>query len=1167
MQLKTIKLSGFKSFADPVVIPIVSQLTGIVGPNGCGKSNVVDGIRCVLSGAAKQLRGGTMPDIIFNGSAKRKPVGQASVELIFDNEDGSVGGEYANYPEISIRREVNRDATSDYFLNGIHCRRRDVIDLFLGTGLGPNSYAIIEQGMISRFIEAKPEDLRVYLEEAAGISKYKERRRETENRIENTRENLERLADHRLELEKQLEHLQRQAKAAERYKELKQEERGVKAELQAIHWSELKTQLAEQTAQLQIEENRIEVQTSELRQLELAIEKLRQQRVTDNEAFNAVQTRFYSMGAEIARLEQQLNYARERQQQLQNDLTQLNNTHRDLIEQQQQDEMQAEELTAELTQLEPKLDASKATAEQAATDLKQAEITMHDWQQTWDEFNQQAGQVARTVEVERTRIQHLEQLIDQAQQRVGRLEIERSQVAFSAVDEEIQKIQIQHAALQQRVAQAQQAQNHNSEQLTLQRGVYDNFIKELDQARHQLQTLRGRQASLEALQQAALGKNDQLVTGWLQQQQLMQQPRLAESLKVLPGWELAVETVLGPYLEAVCVNDINQFANALMQIGDANLTLWQTSTNNPNAIANQRVTLASKVQATGSLEEILDTVYVADDLGKAFDMRAALAPHESVVTQDGVWLGRHWLRIAKNKDAKAGILQRERELHELQQTIQQQQTLLSEKEAAFELAKRQLTEFETERQQLQQQLQLLSNEASQVQSQLSAQQARAEQLHKREQVMQLELTETQQQLQQTQQQLAATLATWQSANDQMAQDDVQKTQLLNQRESCRQQLEVAREQAQTTKTAADELQMQLETTRSQLHFVRQSMQRAEKQLQDIQTRRVNLEQSLTEIEAPIPELQQTLEQALQNRLSVEKELTAARQQVDHTEHQLRDNEQRHTELVALIQEQRGQLEQLRMQLQALQIEQRHHEEKIIELGFVLETVLAQLPEIFSITEWQEKVSRVENRIQRLGAINLAAIDEYQQLAERKNYLDAQNNDLMEALATLEDAIKKIDHESRARLRETHEKVNVEFNKIFQGIFNGGHAELELTGDDVLSTGMIVRAQPPGKRNTTIHLLSGGEKALTAIALVFAMFQLNPAPFCILDEVDAPLDDINVGRFCNLVKSMSSKIQFLFISHNKLTIEIAEQLVGVTMNEPGVSRLVSVDIEQAIKIAA
>lgn len=1168
LQLKTIKLSGFKSFADTAIIPIKSQLTAIVGPNGCGKSNVVDATRFVLSGAARQLRGGSMPDVIFNGSAKRKPVGQASAELIFDNEDGSVGGEYAKYPEIAVRRELNRDGTSEYFLNGIHCRRKDVVDLFLGTGLGPNSYAIIEQGMISRFIEAKPEDLRVYLEEAAGISKYKERRRETENRIENTRENLERLTDHRLELEKQLEHLQRQAKAAERYKELKQEERTVKAELQAIHCNELSIQIIEQTNQLQNEENRIESQTSELRQLELSIEKLRQQRVTDNETFNAVQTRFYTVGAEIARLEQQLNHARERQQQLQNDLNQLVETHQDLLEQQQQDELQIEELTTEQAKLEPALVTAKAETEQTAIVLEQAEITMQDWQQRWDEFNQRAAQTHKSIEVEKTHIQHLERLIEQASQRMGRLEIERSQVAFSVADAEVQQLQAQHDSVQQRLQQLHQTQNTNNEQLTSQRAVYDNYIKELDQTRHQVQTLRGRQASLEALQQAALGKNDQSVSGWLQQQQLTQQSRLAENLQVNRGWELAVETVLGAYLEAVCVNDVSQFSDALAQLGDANLTLWQTNTStNQSKTISQRVSLADQVQAVASVNEILSTVYTAADLAQAFSMRTQLDTHESVVTQDGVWLGRHWLRIAKNKDAKAGILQRERELHELQNNLQQQQQLLIDKETDFAQVKVQLSAFETEQQQLLQQIQHVSAEASQTHSQLSAYQARMEQVHKREQGMLQELTETQQQLQSASEQLVTAQQAWQAANERMQQETDLKTQLTEQREIYKQQLEQARAAANLARNNADEMQMQLEATRGQLHFVQQSMQRAAKQLQDIQVRRENLEQALIEVANPLPELQQNLEQVLQSRLVIEKELETVRQQVNLTEHQLRENEQQQTEKIASIQEQRIQLEQLRMQLQALQIEQRHHEEKIVELGFALDVVQQQLPEGHSLAEWQEKVTRLENKIQRLGAINLAAIDEYQQLAERKNYLDAQNNDLLEALATLEEAIHKIDRESRARLRETHEKVNAEFNVIFQGIFNGGHAELELTGDDVLSTGMIVRAQPPGKRNTTIHLLSGGEKALTAIALVFAMFQLNPAPFCILDEVDAPLDDINVGRFCNLVKTMSSKIQFLFISHNKLTIEIAEQLVGVTMHEPGVSRLVSVDIEQAIKIAA
>lgn len=1164
MQLKHIKVSGFKSFADPTLIPFKSQLTAIVGPNGCGKSNVVDAIRCVLSGAAKQLRGGTMPDVIFNGSANRKPVGQASVELVFDNSDGIIGGEYAAYPEISIRREINRDGTSDYWLNGIRCRRRDVVDIFLGTGLGPQSYAIIEQGMITRMIEAKPEELRMHLEEVAGISKYKERRRETENRIQHTRENLDRLTDHRIELDKQLAHLKRQANAAERYKELKQEERTVKAELQAIHWQQLQQQITEQDNLIKEEENRHEAKVAELRQLEAEIEKLRQQKITETDIFNEVQSRFYGLGAEIARLEQTVKNARERRQQLQTDLARLEQSSQETQRSYEEDQIQAEELNTDLLRLEPEIELAKTAAEKAQQQLLLAEKNMQDWQSHWDNFNQRAASTARAIEVEQTHKQHLEQFIADAGQRIHRIETERNQFDFAQMNSEIQTFHAQHEDLKKQQENWQNNLDNIKQQLQQQREAEQQQVTQLDQARNQLQHLNGRRSSLEALQQAALGKTDQVVTGWLQQQHLEQQPRLAESLQVEDGWELAVETVLGPYLEAVCVNDIAEFSAALQQFPKGQLSLVRFEQQATSS--DKQNTLANKIKSKWSLSDFLTGIYVAENLTEALQL--TLSTKESVVTKDGIWLGNHWLRIARPTDAKAGVIQRERELQELHQLIAQQQKTIANHEETLAEIKNALTQLQQQQQHTQEQYLQCAAKASDLQAQLKAKQVRLEQLQQREIAVTKELAENQQQLTEAKQKLANAQTTLQQSLGSLASDNKQREELQQQREIFRQQLDQTRLTARTAKETVDELSMSLESSRNQTHYVRQAMARAEKQLLDINERRAQITNQLTEIEAPLQQTSQELEKILQDRLNVERELEIARQKLNHVDHALREQEKMRTALNDVIAETRNQLEQARMHLQALQIRQANHLEKIAEIDYELPTLLQQLnANPFSIPEWEEKINRIENRIQRLGPINLAAIDEYQTILERKNYLDAQNNDLVEAMTTLENAIRKIDRETRDRLQETYDKVNQEFNALFQQIFNGGHASLELTEADLLNTGVIVKAQPPGKRNTTIHLLSGGEKALTATALVFALFRLNPAPFCILDEVDAPLDDMNVGRFCALVKEMSKKVQFIFISHNKLSIEIADQLIGVTMNEPGVSRLVAVDVAQAIEMAA
>lgn len=1164
MQLKSIKMAGFKSFADPTVLTVRNRITAILGPNGCGKSNVVDAIRCVLSGVAKQLRGGSMPDIIFNGSANRKPVGQASVELVFDNSDGAIGGEYASYAEICVRRELYRDGQSNYFLNGVRCRRRDVVDLFLGTGLGPDSYAIIEQGMISKLIEAKPEELRIFLEEAAGISKYKERRRETESRIQHTRENLDRLNDHRLELDKQLAHLQRQAQAAEKYKTYKQEQRRLKADLQALHWRELEQQLAEKKQRIGDDEVQYEAAMADLRQVDAQIEAVRVNKTELGDVFNEVQGRYYSLGAEIARVEQQLQNTRERQQQLQADLNELERSYSELQQHYEEDQLQIEELGQELISLEPQLETAQKQITATATLSSEAEEAMQAWQQTWDEFNQQSTATWRAVESSQARQQHQIQTMQRLEQQINKITQEQLQLEHEPVAAAISELSVKSEALRQQLDAQQTLDEHLQNKINDYRQQQNTLTNDIAQARNQLQTWRGRHASLETLQQAALGKTDAVVNDWLQQQQLANQPRLAEQLQVEQGWEIAVETVLGSYLEAVCVERIADLQNAIGEFNQGHLTLIQQTHVSPAIATSER--LANKVSGPSALHSWIANVYVADDLRTALQLSEQLATGESVITRDGIWLGNGWLRITKQTDAKHGIIQRERELQELTKSIDELAATIADQEALLAEVRENVMTLENERRVQQQTQREFSLQYTEVRSQLGSLQTKLEQMQQRQMAIAQELIQYQQQQQQAKEELTQIDLALTAAQQQRQQNEQHKQALQEQRYVLQDELHQARQQSQQTKQRADELQMRCETTRNQLQYLRQAVTRAEKQLADTDERRNHLATMISELQEPQATLQQELTEKLESRLAVEHELQAARQALNHAEDQLNQYEQQRQRTDGLINKLRNQLEQLRMQSQAAQIRQVTHQEKIVEEGFELEPILAELTAEANTTEYEEQINKLDQRIQRLGAINLAAIEECAQLEERKNYLEAQNNDLLEALATLENAIQKIDQESRERLQETYNKVNTEFNNLFQRVFGGGNATIELLGDDLLSTGMVVKAQPPGKRNSHIHLLSGGEKALTAVSLVFALFQLNPAPFCILDEVDAPLDDVNVGRFCNLVREMSSKVQFIFISHNKLTMEIAEQLVGVTMHEPGVSRLVSVDMAQALAMA-
>ncbi len=1160
-------MSGFKSFVDPTTILLQSSLTGVVGPNGCGKSNIIDAVRWVMGEiSAKQLRGESMTDVIFNGSSSRKPVGQAAVELIFDNSDASLGGEYAQYSEISIRREVDRNGFSDYFLNNSSCRRKDITNIFLGTGLGPRSYAIIEQGMISKIIEAKPDELRVMIEEAAGISKYKERRRETENRIKHTRENLLRLNDIREELEKQLKNLKSQANAAERYKKLKQEERLTKAQLHALHWQELARKLETQEGLIKNEELQLENKTTESHALNARIFQLREQRNVDTEKFNEIQTNYYSMGANIARLEQQIQHINERREQLTKDLAQINQVWQETVAHQTTDQNQIELLSAEKIKLEAEIAQLQITAAKSQQELQEAEQQMQSWQQSWDSFNVNAAQISQRLEVEQTRIQHLEQRISQETQNLEKFKSELASldfatltVEFDALNNKFEDLKIKHEKLHSDSAIKQQ-------QITSQRDINNNLAVVLDQIRSKLQSLTGRRSSLEALQQTALGKNDAVLVDWLKQHDLDQKPRLAQELQVVPGWETAVETVLGAYLEAVCVDNVNNIISTVKTLTHGNLVLFDIATPAQEQITSQATTLSSKVNSKLSLNNLLHGVYAAENIAEALVLRSKLGQGESIVTKDGVWLGAGWVRVAYDANQKSGVLQRERELQELHLIIKQEQSNCTQQENEFARQQNILVVLEQEYQELQQQIRTLTTEYSEVQSQVSAKQTQLNHLREREQHLEQETKTHEQNIQSEKEQLSVIQKSWQEAATQRAIYESERKTQTESRDQIQQQLVAVRERASQEQQNVANLTMRLELIQKQVDYLVQSLERANTRLVGLKEHQANIESSLVENEVPLAGFTQELQQELEQRLKIEAELASAKQQVANVEHELRELEQKYAEYQEINEQIRASLEKLRTERQGLQVRSTTYQEQIAELELQLESLVSTIPEDANINEWEGKIAHLTSRIERLGLINLAAIEEFEKLHERKNYLDAQNQDLVNALNTLESAIHKIDHDTKELFKEAYDSINQKFQDLFPKIFNGGKAYLEQTTNDLLETGVMIMAQPPGKRNSSIHLLSGGEKALTAISLIFSIFQLTPAPFCMLDEVDAPLDDINVSRFCSLVKEMVKTVQFIFVTHNKLTMEIAEQLIGVTMQEAGVSRIVTVDIESAVALA-
>ncbi|HLD16843.1 MAG TPA: chromosome segregation protein SMC [Coxiellaceae bacterium] len=1163
MYLKSIKLVGFKSFVDPTLIPIRTGLNAIVGPNGCGKSNVVDAIRWVVGEtSAKQLRGQSMTDVIFNGTTSRKPVGKASVELIFDNREGRIGGEFAKYAELCIKREVTRDGQSSYYINGGNCRRKDIVHIFLGTGLGPRSYAVIEQGMVSRLIEAKPDELRVYIEEAAGISKYKERRKETETRIRHTQENLDRLRDIIDELDKQLEKLNRQSKAAERYKLLCEEERLMQAQVKALQWQKFQQQREVKDREINEEANRREEKVTHLRELETTLEKTRTLHHAAQDEQQKIQASYYQAGTEIARLEQQLNDLRARSQTWEAELNEATQLLEEIETTSADYGVQIIHIEQEIRTLIPQTEKAEERQAEARQCLMEAEARMSEWQVHWEQLQEKSSRVSEAAEVGKTKLAHYQEQIQRLEMRFQDLRSRHESRTIQSLEAEITPLRARASEQHHSLQTLQQEIETLNQTLETQRQRNDETEFQLDEARETVTRLESREATLKALQASTLHQNDEAANTWMSRYHWDKAPRLAEKLQVESGWETAVETVLGAYVDAVCVDSLDAALETVGDLDKGRVTFVSLKAAMPSL---SEYSLAHKVQGEWA-KTLLADVLIAHSANDAKTRRSQLKPHQSFITVDGIWVGSQWMSVARVPQEGGGILFRERELHELASHLEEAKQTLREAEAAYERSEETLLKLSTEREEKHHAIQSLTQVSAQVTSELSAKNSRLEALQQQSVRLQEEMHEAEMELfrikeskAQAESHLASSVASKQTL-------EVTREQLLSEREGVKRALEEARDRAHRLQSEADEAKVRLVSNENQLVLLRESMARNTRQSGTLAEKKQVLLANLSDKDAPLERLEQALQSHLTNRQGIEAHLRQAEATTEQYVQQLVALEKERQALQQKLSDWQSHLESLRMERQTLLINQDNLVEQIQELKFDVEGVRAALPPEAEITQWRDQLTELQNKIQRLGPINLAAIDEFHELNERKEYLDKQRADLQEALDILEQAIQKIDKETKTKFKETYDLVNVQFMRLFPHIFGGGSAELELTSDDLLSAGISVKAQPPGKRNSTIHMLSGGEKALTAIALVFGLFELNPAPFCILDEVDAPLDDANVGRYCQLIKNMSKSTQFIIISHNKSTIASAEQLMGVTMHEPGVSRIVSVDMEQAIAMA-
>jgi len=1162
MRLTAVKLAGFKSFVDPTTFYAPTNLTGIVGPNGCGKSNIIDAVRWVMGEAsAKMLRGESMADVIFSGSSTRKPVGTATVELVFDNSDGRVGGAYAGYNEISVKRQVSRDGVSLYFLNGSRVRRKDIKDLFLGTGLGSRSYSIIEQGMISEVVDARPEEIRAHLEEAAGISRYKERRKETESRIQSTRDNLARLSDLREEVGKHLNRLQRQAAAANRYRKLKQEKRELDSRLLTLRWRDLKAESENGQQGLARLETTLQQSVAAQRAAEAALEEIHQQQLQSNEQFSEIQGELYSVGGEIARLEQAIQHARELHARQKADFEETSSALNDIEKHMVLDRAQVEDLTHALAEVEPALQHAQGVEEVANEALQQVEAEVLAWQESFEQHHQRSADAQRQADSEKSQISSLEQRMLQSSRRMESLQQETAGAATAEIVQALESLQQEAQQLAAEDSQQQAALDAIRAELSNRQAALREAEKAAQQKQRDLHTGEGKLESLLSLQAAALAAGDN--QKWLAENGLQQAPRLAKLIEVSVGWEAATEVVLGHWLQSIVADETAERMRALGCLDDSVVDLLDGSSGRVQALPGS---LAEQVNGPDVVLRWLNKVRCADTLEQAWNDREQLADGESFLTRAGEWLGQGWVRVARGKPGEEGMLAREKAIAALRQALDQLGPEVAAAQQRMEAEREDLARLEQKIRDDQVEANMLHRRRNEVEGQAQSRRTNIQLLDKRSAAIAAELEELRQQFEQDEvavKQSRAAVEQSVEAMNSLQQErqglDSQRAELLLRRDTARTEAKVARENRH-------EFALKAESRRASLDSLTQSLQRMDTQLSQLQQRYVSLSEELAKVKDPQQAHKAEMDALLQRRVETEKRLAGARKDLQDLEEHYRQKDSERQSAVQQSDEIREQLERYRLAQQEVELNTRTLQRQVEELGGNTAEIVAGLPEEADADAWAAELVDLQDKITRLEPVNLAAIEEYEEEKKRKDYLDAQDADLCQALATLEEAIAKIDRKTRTRFKETFEKVNKGVQELFPRLFGGGHAYLELTGEDLLTTGVSIMARPPGKRVSSIHLLSGGEKALTAVAFVFSIFQLNPAPFCLLDEVDAPLDDSNVVRFSTMVKEMSETVQFIYVSHNKITMEMAHQLSGVTMREPGVSRLVQVDLDEAAKLA-
>ena len=1168
MRLSSIKLSGFKSFVDPTNFQVPGQLVGVVGPNGCGKSNIIDAVRWVLGESkASELRGESMQDVIFNGSTHRKPAGRSSVELVFDNNDGKASGQWGQYAEIAVKRTLTRDGTSTYYINGQPVRRRDIQDIFLGTGLGPRAYAIIGQGMISRIIESRPEELRVFLEEAAGVSKYKERRRETENRLNDTRENLLRVEDILRELNANLEKLEAQAVVANKFHSLQADQEEKQKLLWLLRKNEAQAEQAKFFRDMEQAQTDLEEQTAKLRHVELDLEHMRQAHFAVGDRLHTAQGHLYATNSEIGSLEAQIKFVIESRSRLQNQIATLTAQRNQWQAQREDYQAQIEEAEFVLEELGARVEQSQVIAEAQAERLPGLETAWREAQHRTTESRAKIMQAQQQIELSSAHQRNATNIINGLVVRRERLEQEKK--GLNLPDSS-------HLAnLKLQLEEKQQALEEQT--MMLEEAAEQQQLCEAERAEAQAQVnaetsanaqLEARLSALKQLQERM--QTEGKVQPWLSKHGLDTLPRLWQKLHIEAGWETALEAVLRERTGALEMSNIEWAKAFFSDAPPAKLAVYSpAATSAPAVDLTGLKPLASLLKLNDAgiralLTDWLHQVYVAEDTADAFAARARLPAGGAFITRQGHVITQTSVRFYAADAEQDGMLGRLQEIENIGKQLRAQTMLADEARARAVRADAAVTELTRRLQEARQRIAGLTQAVHGLQIDVVRQSEVEARFNQRSSQILADLAEIAAQEDEQQQikleseekfeQLDMALADLQEAHE-----DGQ-TAFLDREQA----LADARTQLRESERAAQEAQFAEKSQRSKIDELRRTIAQATEQAAQVGGSIAAGEEELAMLESGAAS--EGLQELLDRRSTQERALSDARHELDQITQQLRSSEEARMGAERSLQPQRDKIMEMQLKEQAARLNQEQFAEALKAVDADEAALSLKLHPDMKPSYLQGEVTRLTNAITLLGAVNLAALDELAQASERKNFLDAQNNDLTEAIDTLQDAIHKIDKETRDLLQDTFDKVNLHFSELFPILFGGGNARLVMTGDEILDAGVQVMAQPPGKKNATIHLLSGGEKALTATALVFSMFRLNPAPFCLLDEVDAPLDDANTERFCRMVKRMSEHTQFLFISHNKIAMEMANQLIGVTMQEQGVSRIVAVDMESAANFA-